>query len=383
MHPVLRAGDLALVRSERHYAVGDVVAYRSAIVRTTVLHRIVGGSERGYVTRGDNNSFTDPDHPTDAQIVGRMWIHVPAGGRIIHLVMAPLFAIAAAALWFTMGRQPSRHLTRRPRMRLPSRDTAVAASVIAAVLAVGTFALPAHAMSAHDIAVRQTAVFKYHAATSPSPVYPEGRIETGDPLFLRVASAVDVEVAYEAGEVVRRLGLEATGSLAARFATSDGIERVVALEPQHRLSDGAPLRGHLDAGALVAQLQAIRAATGTPGTDGSLVVTASIDLTGKVDGRQVDLHFQPSMAFTLDTLRLLPVDAATRRTGEHREAATAHVSARAQEPTHLRAFRTSVSVGTARVAATAALLLALAGLFLAHRQSRYRPTPQVGGDPTE
>ena len=40
MRPLVRNGDLALVRSSAHYEVGDVVLYRSPALGSAVLHRI-------------------------------------------------------------------------------------------------------------------------------------------------------------------------------------------------------------------------------------------------------------------------------------------------------------------------------------------------------
>src|SRR2546421_7228184 len=57
MHPHLHAGDLVLLRTESEYQSGDVVAYRSAVLGTTVLHRIVGHDDIGFITKGDNNTF--------------------------------------------------------------------------------------------------------------------------------------------------------------------------------------------------------------------------------------------------------------------------------------------------------------------------------------
>ena len=39
MEPGFHAGDLAILRTADRYAVGDVVAYRSPILNTVVMHR--------------------------------------------------------------------------------------------------------------------------------------------------------------------------------------------------------------------------------------------------------------------------------------------------------------------------------------------------------
>ncbi|MEP6870989.1 MAG: signal peptidase I, partial [Anaerolineaceae bacterium] len=100
MEPRLHAGDLALVRESSSYHVGEVVTYRHPDIGN-VIHRILGKDDGLYLFRGDHNDFTDPYHPAEADLVGRLWISVPAiGGWLSHLrspfVVAGL-AIAAAA----------------------------------------------------------------------------------------------------------------------------------------------------------------------------------------------------------------------------------------------------------------------------------------------
>src|SRR5207237_1875298 len=63
MQPRFHAGDLAIVRHESSYHVGEIVAYRSRMLHTIVLHRIVGMSGGHYRFKGDNNGFVDTEHP--------------------------------------------------------------------------------------------------------------------------------------------------------------------------------------------------------------------------------------------------------------------------------------------------------------------------------
>lgn len=81
MEPMFHAGDLAVVRSAAGYSVGDVVAYHSDLLDTTVLHRIIAVDGGAFTTKGDNNAWQDPDHPTEDRIIGRLWVALPQGGR--------------------------------------------------------------------------------------------------------------------------------------------------------------------------------------------------------------------------------------------------------------------------------------------------------------
>src|SRR5438067_5134735 len=98
MNPRLHAGDLVLLHPSSHYEVGDVVAYHNLQLGRLVLHRIVGKTSDRYVFKGDNNSFLDAYHPTQAQLVGGLWIHVPKVGGFFTWLHAPHHAGIAVAL---------------------------------------------------------------------------------------------------------------------------------------------------------------------------------------------------------------------------------------------------------------------------------------------
>src|SRR5579875_1517807 len=92
MKPLLHTGDLVLVRPADRYRVGQVVAYRSTVLHTVVLHRIIHIDGSHYVFKGDNNSFIDPTRPTRSQLIGRMWLLIPNGGVVLSWLHTPWVA---------------------------------------------------------------------------------------------------------------------------------------------------------------------------------------------------------------------------------------------------------------------------------------------------
>src|ERR1700712_5846798 len=90
MQPRFHTGDLAILRAADHYSVGDVVAYRSSTLKTTVMHRIVALDGQRFVFKGDNNSWRDPDHPTQDLLLGKLWLRVPQGGKALAASKSPL-----------------------------------------------------------------------------------------------------------------------------------------------------------------------------------------------------------------------------------------------------------------------------------------------------
>lgn len=64
MEPLLHAGDLAIVRRQDTYRIGDVVAYRSSDLDAIVLHRIAGMQGDRYLFKGDQTRGSTPhDRP--------------------------------------------------------------------------------------------------------------------------------------------------------------------------------------------------------------------------------------------------------------------------------------------------------------------------------
>ena len=98
MLPKLQRSDLVALRRAETYRIGDVVGYRSTLIHRVVLHRIVAIHGGHYTFKGDNNSFLDPDHPTQAQLVGKLWLHVPSAGRLIQALHMPAVAGSLAVL---------------------------------------------------------------------------------------------------------------------------------------------------------------------------------------------------------------------------------------------------------------------------------------------
>lgn len=110
MAPSLRAGDLVLVRAEKTYRVGDVVAYRAASLKRVVIHRVVAtGPEGRYIVGGDANGWLDSDLPSAREVLGRAWVRVPRVGAFLLALRRPAYLGLLAGLvaaWVTSGFLP-------------------------------------------------------------------------------------------------------------------------------------------------------------------------------------------------------------------------------------------------------------------------------------
>src|SRR5690349_16945347 len=89
MEPKFHTGDLAVIRPDLSYSIGDIVAYESQSLDTVVMHRVVAMDGDRYVIKGDNNDWLDEDHPSDDEILGRLFLRVPSGGKALQAISSP------------------------------------------------------------------------------------------------------------------------------------------------------------------------------------------------------------------------------------------------------------------------------------------------------
>lgn len=104
MEPRFHSGDLVVARVGTP-AVGDVVVYRpDGFDHALIVHQIVGGDGAdGWVMQGENNTWTDPWRPTNADVVGVVHSMVPRLGSLTMFLVSPILwgcvlALAAALL---------------------------------------------------------------------------------------------------------------------------------------------------------------------------------------------------------------------------------------------------------------------------------------------
>jgi signal peptidase I len=399
MQPHFDAGDLVLIRAGGEYQVGDVVAYRSETVDTTVLHRIVGQEDGRLVLQGDNNSFLDPDRPIPSEVLGAEWVHIPGAGRALSWVSHPLRgALLAGGAFLAAGTatRASRHRnrTRRrgstgagPRIR-PARSSLADAATTAlvplalaalAVISTGAVAFARPATTAGPASYAHTGRFGYHASTPANAVYPTGKVETGTPVFLRLLTAVDLTFAYHLdADAVDELAGRA--ALAVEVANASGWKRTVELTaPEAFDGDRFTVEGRLDLASVRRLTAEVEAATGIAGGAYTLTVIPTVEVDGVLSGRPIEDTFSPRLAFQMDAhqLRLVSGDEASDD-GDHPGFDTTQagtITVPDAQPARLAVLGRSIDITDARrlalIAAPALLVALLAAASLVHR---YPPT---------
>jgi signal peptidase I len=392
MEPRFHTGDLAIVRSQSTYRVGEVVAYHNHQLHTIVLHRIIGREGDRYVFKGDNNNFVDPEHPLASQLIGSLWLHIPGAGARLQSIRSP--ALMGALLFFGVllltGGAFARTRGRRRRDRRAGEGAAHTpvqlpqhpASPFLGVLAVGlivllpfvalallAFTRPPSERRPYEIPYKQSGVLSYSADAPPGPVYADDHAVTGDPLFTHVLSAVDMRFSYTFHTAAAH-SLAGKASLSATIASTSGWQHTFTLgAPTHFRGDRAVATGTLDLTSLMALLASVEDRTKARGTY-TLAIVPHVSANGTSDLVPVHATFSPEVKFTLDETELQPVaspsssSAATSPSApQFASSSPGSVTGTRNEPLFLPLGLARPSVATARTIALAANAILICALL--------------------
>ncbi|HET7481497.1 MAG TPA: signal peptidase I [Actinomycetota bacterium] len=327
MQPRLHAGDLVLLREAPSYGVGDIAGYRSHSLDRVVLHRIVDETADGrFLFKGDNNDFIDQDHPTAADLLGAKWVIVPGGGKVFNWVGQPLHAAVLASLvvlllgWGLFA--PSRRRRRNARHEMPRRSgrapsgrapsgrpspgfTTIAVVIGTCSLLVGAVAWT-HAerdVVSKDARFETRGAFSYSASVDKSSVYQDGKVTTGEPLFLKLADEVTVRFDYSVVAAEDR-DVTGDGSLMLTLSDPNGWSYVQRLDGTTTdTADGGSLEGVVNLAKVRAVLARFTKLTELQQAAYSLTIQPRLHLSGAVAGQPIDQEFAPQLAFDLDQFR--------------------------------------------------------------------------------
>jgi signal peptidase I len=336
MEPLLHEGDLAIVKRSPHYGTGDAVAYRSRELGRTVLHRIVGVEEDGYVFQGDNNDFLDPEHPGEDALLGTLWVHIPKVGYGFRFLQTPLGlggvgVLLAALLGLFSVRTRRRRLVRprhaAARPALPIHPVAVrhsprpgvhvrktvrlvafgtlASMALSLVLgAVAYGAVPTRTEST-SVAYRHSGTFSYTSPAPPGPAYDGPGIVTGEPVFLRLVDQVNLVFDYEFRSPAAH-SVELDGQLDAVLGAPNGFVRTIELPTEEQaIGDELDLVAGLDLIKLKRLVHEVERSTGVEQGIYDLQITPEVSIEGAVADRPFSETFAPKMTLRFDGLQLL------------------------------------------------------------------------------
>jgi signal peptidase I len=333
MEPRFHAGDLVVVHRQSSYRTGEIVAYQNKMLGTVVLHRIVGRAGARYVFKGDNNNFKDFEHPAPSQLIGALWLHLPGLGTKLKSLRSPgllgilgaLGTILLMGAAFAQGRRRRRRRTPiveeiEPAVggeqwyaRAPVIVVLVALMALAPCAAF-VFSRPTRTLAPITVAYKQSGVLSYSAATPTGPVYPDGRLSTGEPIFTHVVSALELRFKYLFQSVAAH-ALKGKATLQATVTATNGWHMSMRLGQVLSFSgDRAQLTAKLDVGSLLALLRRVEAATAV-GASYTLTLNPHVEVKGNVGTVPLASTFFSPAQFSLNRLEIQPSTAGGQAAG--------------------------------------------------------------------
>jgi signal peptidase I len=337
MEPRISQGDLVFVSRGAPYRVGEVVAYHSGVLRQVALHRIVGKDGGRYTLKGDNNSWLDTAHPTDAQVLGRLWLHLPGAGKWLDWLRRPretalltglLGLLVGTGIHQTRKRMQRRRRTGQPAksggggLRVPdwrrvaatgpvrgiwARIAVGAAAVLALGVVVGLVGLsrPLQRERTELVDFAHRGTFGYEAAGAGPLVDPREPSDAG-PVYFKLATRMSVRFDYVL-DAPQPADIAGTYRLVAVIGDAQGWRRTMVLRPTAAFTGtGYAARGTLSLPGLQALIQRFEAATGLDGTSYELRLRAETSVRGQVDGVPMSDEFHPEVVFDVDNFAIRP-----------------------------------------------------------------------------
>jgi hypothetical protein len=176
-----------------------------------------------------------------------------------------------------------------------------------ACLALGGFALshPTTKTVPHDLTYTQQATFGYHASAPRGAVYPDGTVNTGDPIFLALVHRLGISV-VDRFHGPGATGVRGTAQLVLNVNGVTGWKRSIPLTAvRHFRGARTALFTTLDVPAVQALLGEVAKQTGMPSILGStLAVTFHAHVHATVAGQPVDQAYSAGLNFALTGVQL-------------------------------------------------------------------------------
>ena len=385
MEPKFHKGDLALVRQSSRYNVGEIVVYRHPTIGP-IIHRIIGRDGDHYIFKGDNNNFIDSYQPTQAELIGAFWFHIPAIGQPFtklhnRLVIAGLVAFSGfiVLLPFATGASKSKQRRkkrsqgerREPAMNIQSENgqTLLTLLVVVALasLLLGGLALsrPIDRTVSQTAAYQQSGTFSYSAA-APSGVYDANAVATGDPIFTEITNNVDFRFEYHLTSLAAT-NVSGTAGLQAVVGDSSGWKRSIVLLPPSSFKGNAFIAlGTLDLSQVRDIINQFQTTTGVASSNYAVSIVPMVQVNGSVAGVKLADTFSPALQFHLDQNELqLVSSSSSTSTGDAsplNPSQSGQVKFAQTEPNALSLLKFQLSVSNARIGSLLGLILSFCGL---------------------
>ena len=311
METKFRRGDLILLRKAPTYHVGDAVTYQNAEMGRFVFHRIIDLNLDRFVLQGDNNAWLDSYQPTQEEIVGKLWMHLPRVGKAVEWLRLPInmalaVGLLGGSLMSSMLIQPSKHEKGKNK---PSRNFGGPLTVILlflgfivlTFLALGIFAFTRPlARTVGKIPYQQEGKF-FYSATGTTGVYDTDQVRSGEPIFPKLTCFLNLGFAYSM-YANQLQDISGTHQLSARVRDEQsGWHRTIPMIAATGFVGNSYLTmATLDLCQVEALVNLMEQETGFHQNAYTLEIVSHVDIMAKVDGQQVQDSFDPTLVFRFD-----------------------------------------------------------------------------------
>jgi signal peptidase len=331
MEPDFQVGDLVLARKNIFYQLNDQVVYNHPKVGY-VFHRIVAKDHDTFILKGDHNDWQDSHQPTGAEVLGKYWFMVPGAGEWIRALRKPVYftglaisiaVIIGAILLFPENdsarkKKGSKKTMAQKHNPQPSGDFRqeilfVLGLITLIALAFGliSFTRSLTMQVADDIFYSHQGDFVYTASSQPG-IYDQSGIETGDPIYPRLACRMEMIFTYQflSPKMSSPEMENLTGTLSMRAVVSDpdGWKRTFPLVPKYNFSGNTVKAATtLNICKVLDLIKQKEDRTGTENRWYSLAIRPEIQISGKVAGLDLKDTYSPEVIFDLgQTVLRLP-----------------------------------------------------------------------------
>lgn len=401
MEPRISEGDLVFVARGAPYRIGEVVAYRSGALRQVALHRIVDKTDSRYILKGDNNSWIDSYRPADAEVIGRLWVHLPGAGRWLDWLRRPretaLLTGLIGILVSTGIHQARKRMQRRRRMgQTPKRGGGLTLPdwrrytaqgpvrgvwarvalgglgilLLGGVSGAAAWSQPLQRERSDLVPFDHRATFRYETAAA-GPLMDEPVPGDKSPVYFNLSNRMAVHIGYRL-DAPDPSGITGTYRLVALLGDGRGWRRTMLLRPTAAFQgETFDASGTLSLPGLQALIGRFEAATGLTAQTYELRLRADVTVRGTVDGLPMQEEFSPELAFDVDEFAIRPQ---ARQEGDPFQVSQGGaVSRTVLAPNRLRALGIGVSIATLRAASTILCLLGALTLGIALTARRSAP----------
>jgi signal peptidase I len=426
MEPNFHVGDLVIVRPRPSYDIGDRVVYQDPKLGSGVFHRIIDLELDRYILKGDNNAWIDSYQPTQEEIVGKLWAHLPRIGKAVQFLRQPvLMALIVGAFggllamniankqskgrrrmnenslrelsaklrhhsfrdW--VSRLGENNLLNALREKISKRNINGAdippegnprnshkGSMTEGILftlgllvfgtlflAIFSFARPATRLVPDDIIYQHFGFFSYSAA-APASVYDSGTLQSGQPIFPKTTCLVDVNFQYTlVGDQAE--GIAGSHQLSALVTEpQSGWQRNILLFPTEPFSGNTfDTKANLDLCQIITLIEAMEDQTDFRPSLYTLSIIPKVSLSGSISGRELNDTFEPTLTFRYNRTHFQMIS----EEGEKDPLNPAEMRllrGERREPNVLPIFGWEPKVPTLRIVSSLVFLLSLAGLIL-------------------